>query len=403
MQLNRLLLASAALLGAASGASAQVTLNEIYISHTGTDTAEFIELKGAPGTSLAGYMVLVVEGDGAAAGTLDRAYNLGNAASPVIPASGYFVISNNGATIQGQPVQQNFSTGVANDALENGTDTFYLVQTANPAAITALVTTNIATGTTTSIPSLATILDIIAVIDPPPATGADVTFDGATVLGPEVTATGTFLPAGIYRPCDGAFSNTLFLDFDPNSAAPVRPPTPGAINGGCAAAPGVVICEPGVNGVIACPCANNGNPGAGCNNSANSGGAVLSGSGVASTTTDALVLTASGIATATGTCAGFNDNLTCILLQGTSLLPTGVAFGDGVRCFGGTLKRINVGASSAGVYNFGPGVVAQSAALGDAFVTGDTRFYLVYYRDACASFCPSANFNATQGYQIVWQ
>ena len=61
MQLNRLLLAGAALIGAASAASAQVTLNEIYISTTGTDIAEFIELKGAPGTSLAGYMVLVVE------------------------------------------------------------------------------------------------------------------------------------------------------------------------------------------------------------------------------------------------------------------------------------------------------------------------------------------------------
>lgn len=402
MQLTRSFWAAATLCGAASLASAQVTLNEIYISTTGTDTAEFIELKGPPGTSLAGYMVLVVEGDGTGAGILDRAYNLGNAASPVIPASGYFVISNNGATILGNPVQQDFSTGVANDALENGSDTFYLVQTANPAAITALVSTNIATGTTTSIPSLSTILDIIAVIDPPPTTGTDVTFDGAVVIGPDPA--GPFLPSGIFRPCDGAaFSTTVFLDFDPNSAAPVNPPTPGAINGGCSAAPGIAFCEPGVGGVIACPCANNGNPGAGCNNSANSGGATLSGTGTASTTNDSLVLTASGIATATGSCAGFNDALTSILLQGPTLLPTGVAFGDGVRCFGGSLKRINVSTSVAGVFTFGPGVAAQSATLGDPFVTGDTRYYLVYYRDACASFCPTQGFNATQGYQITWQ
>jgi hypothetical protein len=53
-----------------------VHLNEIYASHSGTDTLEFIELVGPPGSSLTGYLVLIVEGEGAAAGTLDRAWDL---------------------------------------------------------------------------------------------------------------------------------------------------------------------------------------------------------------------------------------------------------------------------------------------------------------------------------------
>ncbi|MCU0621789.1 MAG: hypothetical protein MUC69_09820, partial [Gemmatimonadales bacterium] len=48
---------------AAGTASAQITLNEIRIDHTGTDTDEYVELAGPAGASLAGYHVVVI-GDG---------------------------------------------------------------------------------------------------------------------------------------------------------------------------------------------------------------------------------------------------------------------------------------------------------------------------------------------------
>ncbi|MEY3497478.1 MAG: hypothetical protein RLZZ325_485, partial [Pseudomonadota bacterium] len=47
---------------AQAGAFAQqIYLNELYISHSGTDNFEFIELKTTPGRSLDNIVVLVVE------------------------------------------------------------------------------------------------------------------------------------------------------------------------------------------------------------------------------------------------------------------------------------------------------------------------------------------------------
>ena len=399
MQALRLLAGTSILAVAASAASAQtISLNEVYISELNTDTHEFYELVGPPSASLAGYMLLYVEGDtGTTQGRLKVAIDLGTYS---LRPSGYFVIGDSTLTPDitigtGGPPTAN--------GIENGTATMYLVTTTNQAAISALVNTDVrvAAGTTTTIPTLATIVDIIAVSD---AGAGDQTMDGATVIGPDPLFPTSVVP-GIFRPCDApaAWSLNAWLDFDPLATSPVLPPTPGAKNVGCPIAPGTSFCEPNTGGVIACPCGNNGAAGKGCENSAATGGAQLSGTGSASTLGDTLVMTATGIASAGPSCVGFNQNLTSILLQGTTLLAAGVPFGDGVRCFGGALKRINVGVSSAGTYNFGPGVLAQSTALGDPLVSGDTRYYLVYYRDSCPTFCPSSNFDATQGYMITWQ
>ncbi len=398
MQALRLLAGTAFLAVAASAASAQsINLNEVYISELNTDTHEFYELVGPPSASLSGYMLLYVEGDtGTTQGRLKLAQDLSTFS---LRPSGYFVIGDTNVTPDitigsGGPPTAN--------GIENGSATIYLVTTATPAAITALLNTDVrvAAGTTTVLPTLCTIVDIISVTD---SGAGDQTFDGSVVVLPDPLFPTSVVP-GIFRPCDApaAWSLNAWLDFDPVATQPILPPTPGAKNVGCPIAPGTSFCEPNTGGVIACPCGNNGAAGKGCENSASTGGAMLNGTGSASTLGDTLVMTATGIASAGPSCLGFNQNLTSILLQGSSLLATGVVFGDGVRCFGGSLKRINVGASSGGTYTFGPGVLAQSTALGDPLVTGNTRYYLVYYRDACASFCPTTNFNATQGYQITW-
>jgi hypothetical protein len=52
-----------------------------------------------------------------------------------------------------------------------------------------------------------------------------------------------------------------------------------------------------------------------------------------------------------------------------------------------------------------PSVSAQSALKGDTILAGDSRAYIVYYRDSAVSgsCSPSLNFNATQTGKVVWE
>jgi N-acetylneuraminic acid mutarotase len=161
------------------------------------------------------------------------------------------------------------------------------------------------------------------------------------------------------------------------------------------------ICNPGTGGVIACPCSNPaGGPGRGCDNSAATGGAILWASGVASLSGDSLVFSTSGE----------KPTATSVLLQGTLMNAGGVVYGQGVRCFGGTLKRLFTKAASGGSItapNFGggdPTVSARSAARGNVISAGSSRWYLVFYRDPIVlGGCPAAStFNATQTGQVTW-
>lgn len=229
------LLLIAGLLAAAPAAVGQtVRLNEIFPSHNGTDTMEFIELIGPAGTPLDNHMVLVVEGDSTSAGVLDRAWDLTTLS---IPADGFFVLGDTAvATLD-------FDIG-ASDRIENGTETFYLINAVSPAAVAALVGTSVKTGPgTTSIPTLGTILDIVAMVDSGyPAT--DEVFDGAVPYGPDAT----FFPPGIYRNADYPRDwCTNFLEFDLDAVAePFAPTTAGSLNAPCS--PWVRITEYMYNG-----------------------------------------------------------------------------------------------------------------------------------------------------------
>jgi Tol biopolymer transport system component len=161
------------------------------------------------------------------------------------------------------------------------------------------------------------------------------------------------------------------------------------------------LCDPGVGGILACPCGNPpSGPGRGCNNSAATGGASLSASGIPSLSSDSLVFATSGE----------KPTATSIVLQGTSSPASGLVYGQGVRCVGGSLRRLYVKSAVAGSIvapNFGagdPSVSARSAALGDAITAGQSRWYLVYYRDpSVLGGCPaSSTFNATQTGRVDW-
>jgi hypothetical protein len=111
------------------------------------------------------------------------------------------------------------------------------------------------------------------------------------------------------------------------------------------------------------------------------------------------------------TTSGEKPTALSILLQGTSPVLAGATYGQGVRCLGGTLKRLfskNAVGGSITAPDFGagePSVSARSAAKGDAIQPGQSRWYLVFYRDPIVlGGCPaSSTFNATQTGRVDWR
>ncbi len=162
------------------------------------------------------------------------------------------------------------------------------------------------------------------------------------------------------------------------------------------------LCDPGTNNVIACPCGNQpSGTGRGCDNSSSTGGGNLSASGIAYLSMDSLVFTTNGESpTALG-----------IVMQGNAAVSNGVVLGQGVRCLGGTIiRRLFIKTASAGSItapDFGAGdptVSARSAVKGDVIQPGQSRWYLVYYRDpVVVGGCPaSSTFNVTQTGRVDW-
>jgi len=98
---------------------------------------------------------------------------------------------------------------------------------------------------------------------------------------------------------------------------------------------------------------------------------------------------------------GMPDNA-AVYFQGTSrqAAGAGTTFGDGLRCAGGTVRRLgttmNALGSSAWPGPSDPGISVQGLVM-----AGDTRTYPCWYRDA-ATFCTSATFNLTNGWLVRW-
>jgi probable HAF family extracellular repeat protein len=161
---------------------------------------------------------------------------------------------------------------------------------------------------------------------------------------------------------------------------------------------GTSFCSGDGSLATACPCANSGTIGRGCENSAYTGGSHLYASGT--TAPDKLVFTATDE----------RPGVLSIFLQGDASDAAGTAFGDGVRCVSGNLKRLYAkNADDAGTTSAPAAtdlkVSAQSALLGDTILPGSTRYYQVYYRDPDASFCSEpqgSTFNVSNALSIQW-
>jgi hypothetical protein len=148
----------------------------------------------------------------------------------------------------------------------------------------------------------------------------------------------------------------------------------------------------------ACPCDNTGYAGRGCQNSSATGGALSTAAGVASLSADTVQIIS----------AGELPTALSIYLQGSTPIAP-VNFGDGLRCAGGSLKRMYVKRASGGVVTApqggDPSVSSRSAALGDPLPLGATRIYQVYYRDPNPSFCPNppgGTFNVSNAIAVAW-
>jgi hypothetical protein len=154
----------------------------------------------------------------------------------------------------------------------------------------------------------------------------------------------------------------------------------------------------GDGAIAACPCGNSGGLGRGCQNSAATGGARLTAVGQAGLALDTLQLSSSG---------ELPSSLS-IFLQGDSVAAPAV-FGDGLRCVGGTLKRLFTKGASGGVAvapsGAEPSVSLRSAERGDPLSPGSARHYQTYYRDANPVFCAApagSTFNISNGLSTVW-
>jgi hypothetical protein len=161
------------------------------------------------------------------------------------------------------------------------------------------------------------------------------------------------------------------------------------------------LCDPGADGVTACPCSNAAaGSDRGCDNSSATGGASLSATGAAQLSSDSVVFRTSGE----------KPTALSVLLQGKAFLLAGAIYGQGVRCVGGTQKRLfskhavagSITAPDSGAGD--PTISARSAAKGDTIQAGESRWYFVFYRDpvVLGDCAPSSTFNATQTRQATW-
>lgn len=136
-----------------------------------------------------------------------------------------------------------------------------------------------------------------------------------------------------------------------------------------------------------CPCGNLGGAGEGCANY-KGWGAVLDAHGSVGISDDSLLFDVAGLPSTKPT----------LLFQAPNLAGggTGVVFGDGLLCVGGSIKRLSVKKSSAsGAVSFGPGL-----GVPGQWLAGQTRRFQAWYHDPNGP-CASAT-NLSNGYEVTF-
>lgn len=188
-----------------------IVINEVVFSHTGSDNAEFIELFGAAGASLAGLSLIAVNANATEAGQLDLRIDF--VEGDVIGETGFFLVGNPDGLGTAYGVTPDVAIGA--DTFENDSSVFALVRTG------ALVVTEQPGDDLVGNLTGADVIDSVAFTD-----GEIVPLFDAPVIGPD----GAFLPAGGRRVIDGVdtdqASDFVIADFNLGAA---NTPTAGAV------------------------------------------------------------------------------------------------------------------------------------------------------------------------------
>ncbi len=161
-----------------------------------------------------------------------------------------------------------------------------------------------------------------------------------------------------------------------------------------ALSPGHPYCSGDLGSGSPCPCGNDNDgsvPGSGCANGVFASGARVAGEGVASLGHDSLVLVATHL----------EPNNTGLYFQADNDLSPGVLWGDGLRCAGGNLKRLQVRFADAAGASFT--TVGISAKVGN-IIAGGTKYYQCWYRTTANPPCGAGvnDFNSSNGYSVTW-
>ena len=142
-----------------------------------------------------------------------------------------------------------------------------------------------------------------------------------------------------------------------------------------------------------CPCGNQSGVGAheGCENSTGTGGGKIVAQGTPSIASDTVDLQAEQM-----------PNGPALYFQGSARVNNGagMVFGDGLLCAGGALVRLGVKFNSNGQSTFPSGSDPLLSVAG-LVVSGDTRDYQAWYRDA-ATFCTRSTYTLTNAVEVTW-
>ena len=136
-----------------------------------------------------------------------------------------------------------------------------------------------------------------------------------------------------------------------------------------------------------CPCGNSGDAGRGCASSSTQG-ARLVGTGFPSVASDSLVFALDGA----------RAGQPVLLFAGLNAVAGGLGnpFGDGLRCAGGSIRRLGVRIAVGGEAQWGPGL-----ATTHGWQAGDVRRMQAWYRDPTSSPC-GTGFNLSNGFATSW-
>jgi hypothetical protein len=137
-----------------------------------------------------------------------------------------------------------------------------------------------------------------------------------------------------------------------------------------------------------CPCGNTAVAGEGCRNSSGAGG-VMASQGSDSVAANDLAIVADQL----------RPNQPALLFSGNNAVNggQGIAFGDGLRCAGGGLRRLGIRVPDPlGSATWGPGLAVQGS-----YAAGQTARFQVWYRDPVAGPC-GTTFNLTHGLEVVF-